>query len=284
MRFLKAAPAPLLADITRRRMLAATASACATGGAWRSATSATTQPAPGVPVLVYHRFGLQVTDSMTVRTARLREHIDVLRGEGCQIVSLHDVVAWHRGDIPDLPPRPVALSIDDGHRSVADEAAPWLQGTGWPITLFIYPSAISNARYAMTWDTLRALQSQGPWQIESHTWWHPHFARERRQRSAADFERFATAQLTRSRDELTRRSGRPVSLLAWPFGVSDAGVQALAARCGYRAAFGLGGRACRGIDPVMDLPRHLMVDAVSGATLAAWLRAAHNPHPHTTDR
>ena len=46
-----------------------------------------------------------------------------------------------------------------------------------PVTLFSYPSAISNASYAMTWEQLAALKATGLFSIESHSYWHPNFPR-----------------------------------------------------------------------------------------------------------
>lgn len=42
-----------------------------------------------------------------------------------------------------------------------------------PVTLFVYPSAISNATYAMTWEQLDTLHRTGLFDIGSPTYWHP---------------------------------------------------------------------------------------------------------------
>lgn len=64
-----------------------------------------------------------------------------------------------------LPPR-VAITVDDGHGSVFTEMKPVAERFGIPVTLFIYPSAISNAPYAMTWEQLRELKATGLFEIE----------------------------------------------------------------------------------------------------------------------
>jgi Polysaccharide deacetylase len=48
------------------------------------------------------------------------------------------------------------------------------------VTLFVYPSAVSNAAYALTWEQLRELQATGLVDIQSHTYWHPNFREEKR--------------------------------------------------------------------------------------------------------
>jgi peptidoglycan/xylan/chitin deacetylase (PgdA/CDA1 family) len=44
----------------------------------------------------------------------------------------------------------VAITVDDGHLSVYTELYPLILKHRPPVTLFIYPSAISNASYALT--------------------------------------------------------------------------------------------------------------------------------------
>jgi peptidoglycan/xylan/chitin deacetylase (PgdA/CDA1 family) len=79
------------------------------------------------------------------------------------------------------------ITADDGHESVFTEMAPLVREYGVPVTLFIYPSAISNAPYAMTWEQLAALDRTGLFGIESHTYWHPNFKTEKRRLSAGAY-------------------------------------------------------------------------------------------------
>lgn len=256
----------------RRRAWLAVALAAGAGRSW----ALTPQLPPSrVPVLVYHRVAPTAEDGMTLRLANFREHLRVLQASGCTVIPLAQLVAWRLGRDATLPLRPVVLTVDDGHRSVYEQMAPLLAERRWPVTLFVYPSAISNAAYAMRWAQLRELLAQGHYTVESHTYWHPHLLRERRSRAPEDFRRFAEFQLRRSRVLLEERLGQPVTRLAWPFGLFDEGLMAQAAQAGYEAAFGLGGRPCTRTDPVHGLPRHLMVDAIDARQLAQLLAQAH---------
>lgn len=237
-----------------------------------------TPPAPRVPILVFHRFAADALDSMTLRMATFEAQLQLLQRMNCHVLALQDWVAWReargRGEMATLPPRSVVLTADDGHRSQFEVMAPRLRERGWPVTLFVYPSAISNAAYAMTWEQLEALAADPGVSVQSHTRWHPNLVRERGQRPPADFKRFATDQLVRSRDILEARLGRTVSLLAWPFGLSDAGLELQARQAGYSAAFSLGNRSAALRDSLYAVPRHLIVDSVDVRQLAARLAAA----------
>lgn len=227
-----------------------------------------------VPVLVYHRFAATALDSMTLSLARFEAQLDLIERLGGRVIAMDELLAWRRGEQARLPQRALVLSADDGHRSQYEQMAPRLRERGWPVTLFVYPSAISNAGYAMRWEQLQALAAGPGCSVQSHSYWHPDFLRERRRLAPAEFRRFVDDQLRRSKRVLEQRLQREVSQLAWPFGLSDADLWAQAADCGYRAGFALGNRSVRPADPELALPRHLMVDSVGERALAARLEAA----------
>ncbi|MFY7864287.1 polysaccharide deacetylase family protein [Roseateles sp.] len=233
-----------------------------------------------VPILVYHRFADRAVDSMSIRRSLFAAHLETIHRLGAQVIPLSDWVAYRRGELKQLPARALVLTVDDGHLSQYQVMAPLLQeasqrtGAAWPITLFIYPSAISKASYAMSWAQLRELSRQPGFSLQSHSYWHPNFVQERRRLDPAAFDRFARQQLQRSRGVLQDKLGTAVTQLAWPFGLSDAGLHALAEELGYHAAFGLSNRAATLQSPQFDAPRYLTLDSVSERALAVWLKQA----------
>jgi peptidoglycan/xylan/chitin deacetylase (PgdA/CDA1 family) len=213
---------------------------------------------PQVPILVYHRFGMVVADTMTIPTATFAAHLRYLHEHGYTIMSLRQFVRYRQGLAEPPPPRAVILTVDDAHASVFTEMLPLVKQYKIPVTLFVYPSAISNASYAMTWEQLRVLQETGLFDIQSHTYWHPKFTAEKRRRTAADYRQFVADQLTRSRDILQEKLHHQVDLLAWPFGLYDAELMAMAQQAGYIAAFSIERRHASDRDAIMALPRYLL--------------------------
>jgi len=223
-------------------------------------------------VLVYHRFGPVVADSMTTRTEVFRAQLDALRQAGYHFVTLKDLVAGLQGSAA-LPAKAVAITADDGHRTVYTDMLPVIREQHLPVTLFIYPSAISNASYALTWEQLQELAHTDGVDIQSHTFWHPNFHTEKRRLSPEDYQRFVRTQLEKPRQVLKQKLGVEADCLAWPFGIYDDELDAAARAAGYRAAFILGNRNASGEDPVMALPRYLIVDAVGVNGLLRELQA-----------
>lgn len=210
-------------------------------------------------ILVYHRFGASVTDEMTVRTAVFTAQIARLRQEGYHFVTLSMLINGLSGKVS-LPEKALAITVDDGHRSVYTELLPVILHEHLPVTLFIYPSAISNASYALSWDQLHEIMASGLAEVHSHTYWHPNFNHERKRLSPEKYTEFVLMQLEKPRTVLKAKLGTDAQLLAWPFGIHDAELEQAARSAGYKAAFALDNRSFVNVDAVMALPRYLIVD------------------------
>jgi peptidoglycan/xylan/chitin deacetylase (PgdA/CDA1 family) len=224
-----------------------------------------------VPVLLYHRFGPSVADAMTVRTSTFRRQLEYMRREHVTVIPLRTLVSYLRGEGPAPPARAVCITADDGHMSVYHEMLPVVREYQVPVTLFVYPSAISNASYAMTWDQLVALRQTGLFDIQSHTYWHPRFDRERHRLAPAAFDAFVTRQFVAAQEVISARTGSDVQFLAWPFGIYDDDLIRRAEAAGYVAGFTLERRAATAHDPVLALPRFLVTDGDGERGLAALL-------------
>ena len=222
-------------------------------------------------ILVYHRFDPDVPGPTTVTVAAFEAQLAWLAKHKYQIVQLSTALAELNGASPQ-PQHPVAvITADDGHRSVYTVLFPIIQRMHLPVTLFIYPSAISNASYALTWAQLQEMQASGLVDVESHTYWHPNFKVERRRRTAGDYAAFVDSQLGRSRTLIETKLGRPVDLLAWPYGIVDADLEAAARRAGYKAAFAYAGGPVAPSDDPLALPRIPVSDADRGERFGAML-------------
>lgn len=234
-------------------------------------SSAWAQPTQAA-ILVYHRFGSTVTDSMTTRTNVFEQQLEALQVAGYEIVPLTQVMAGLRGNAP-MPKKALAITVDDGHRTVYSELLPVIRRQHLPVTLFIYPSAISNASYALTWEQLRELAATPGVDVQSHTYWHPNFHIEKRRLSADEYTGFVRNQLEKPRAVLKQRLNIDAHMLAWPFGIVDEELQAAAQAAGYQSAFALGNRDAASTDSVWALPRYLIVDAVGVQGLLRELQA-----------
>lgn len=223
----------------------------------------------GVPILLYHRFGPVATDSMVVTVDVFEEQLSWLRTHHYRIIPLRNLVDSLRDPAKVVPAHAVAIVADDGRESIYSVVLPLIRRYRFPVTLFIYPSAISNASYALTWDQLTEMQRTGLVDVQSHTWWHPNFLQERARLRPEAYRAFAMTQFLRSKELIRQHLGGNVDMLAWPFGIHDPELQRWAADAGYIAAFTLVRAPVTRTDDLMALPRHLVTDRDRGARFAA---------------
>lgn len=215
---------------------------------------------PVIPILVYHRLGPEVVNMMTVKTTVFASQLEYLQTHGYTVIPLRRLIAYLAGDGPPPPAHSVVITADDGHISVFTDMFPLISRYHIPVTLFIYPSAISNAKYAMTWQQLREMRDSGLVDIQSHTYWHPNFKIEKKRLSGDAYEKLVHMQMTKSKEVLEHRLGGHVDMLAWPFGIYDDELITNAKQLGYIAGFTLERRHAGRSDNLMALPRYLVTN------------------------
>jgi peptidoglycan/xylan/chitin deacetylase (PgdA/CDA1 family) len=214
-----------------------------------------------VPVLVYHRFGPTVADSMTTTTKVFESQLQWLKDNQYTVIPLRTLVNYLLGQGPPPPPKSVVITADDAHKTVFSDMLPLVRKYNIPVTLFVYPSCISNASYAMTWEQLKQLQQTGLFDMQSHTFWHPNFKREKKKLKPAEYQKLVDTQLTKSKASLEKRFGAKVDILAWPFGIYDDDLEKDASKAGYVMAFSIDRRNASKSEEMMSQPRYLMVNA-----------------------
>ena len=241
-----------------------------------SSSQAADPPPLSVPILLYHRLGPVAADAMTVTTPVFESQLKLMQEHGWHVVPLQALMAALGESAPanaetPLPARAVVITVDDGHRTVYTDMFPLIQRYKIPVTLFIYPSAISNADYALTWAQLAEMKASGLVEIQSHTFWHPNFNVEKKRLAPPAYEKFVKDQFTKPKAILEQRTGGKVDLLAWPFGIHDAELEKWAQEAGYVAAFTIDRRPVTRAEKAMSLPRSIVTDADRGARFEAVL-------------
>ena len=231
-------------------------------------TAASAAEDVAVPVILYHRFGPTVADSMTTKTSVFEAQMKWLKDNGYTVIPMRTLVNYLLGQGPPPPPKSVVLCADDGHKSVYTDMLPIVKKYNYPVTLFLYPSCISNpkAPYAMTWEQIAELQKTGLFDMQGHTYWHPNFKKDKKKLKPEEYQKELDQQLLKSKNVLEKKLGTKVDLLAWPFGIYDDELEKYAAKAGYVMAFSIDRRLDSRSEPIMAEPRYLMAnsDGVKG--------------------
>ncbi len=203
-----------------------------------------------VLVLCYHAVADRWPSSLAVTPDELERQLRLLLRRGYRGTTFERAAT--------APPaaRTLAVTFDDGYRSVLTRALPVLARLGLPATVFVPTNFVGSERpmswpgiehwigteyeaelAAMSWDELGLLREEA-WEIGSHTCSHARLS------SLDDLA--LERELRESRAICEERVGE-CRTLALPYGDGDARIPVAARQAGYTAVAGLPGRAALGV-------------------------------------
>jgi peptidoglycan/xylan/chitin deacetylase (PgdA/CDA1 family) len=170
-------------------------------------------------VLLYHRVADDARDNLTMGIEQFDEQMALLRRH-FHVMSIEELL--RAGEVPAAQRPIVCVTFDDGYLDNYTNAAPILMRHGVPAAFFVSTGIIATDRQfphdiargnppipVMNWDQVRELRDAG-FTIGSHTVNHID--------CAAEPEDVVRAELTRSRDDLTRELGLREMIFAYPYG------------------------------------------------------------------
>lgn len=191
-------------------------------------------------VLCYHGLSDDWPNELAVSPATLREQVGFLLRRGYRGVTFSELAR------PEASGKMLAVTFDDGYRSVLERGLPVLSKLGVPATIFVptdfvgspepmswpgidswTPGPYQDELRCLGWEELRELQDAG-WEIGSHTRSHP--------RLTEIDDRALARELAGSREACERELGIRCKTLAYPFGAHDERVERATRDAGYEAA------------------------------------------------
>jgi peptidoglycan/xylan/chitin deacetylase (PgdA/CDA1 family) len=195
----------------------------------------------------------------TITRAQFNEQLDYLESAGYNVISLSELVGFLAGEVKELPPQAVVITVDDGWLCAYTTIQPMLAKRGLPFTLFLYPSIVGHGSHAVTWEQARALSRQKNVEIGSHTFTHSFLTRKNNPAAAAgNYEAFLKKELASSREKLSEVSGHDVRLLSYPYGDHDDEVVNATAAAGYCGAVTTARAPITTATPPLRLTRYLI--------------------------
>jgi len=213
-------------------------------------------------VLMYHRFGEDRYPSTSIRLDQFEAQLEYLRDENYAVVPLTDVIAALT-DGPALPPRAVAITIDDAYRSVYDVAYPLFRKYGYPFTVFVATDAVDDGlRAYMTWDQMREMADGGV-TFANHGATHESLIARQANESDADWLSRIRADVDKGWQRLSAELDPLPGLYAYPYGEFDTAAANLLRDEGY-IAFGQQSGAVGMHDDTRALPRFPMAESFAG--------------------
>jgi len=194
---------------------------------WRRLTSS-------YSVLVYHRFAGELKpgqERIDIAPRRFYRQLRALRLLGFKPLPLVDLLAFHRGELNDLPPRRFVITVDD---AMADAIEPLRRAAHLFPQLFVPTAELGGSAHWIDgepvagWGEVQELAEAGV-AIGSHTRHHKRLS----QLSGPERE----GELIGSLTELREHIPDAVNVIAYPNGDHDDAVCQATKAAGYEAAF-----------------------------------------------
>lgn len=189
------------------------------------------EPGKGqIRALMYHHFGMEDQyPSTSVSMEQFENHLAYLDENDFTVLTLGE--ALDRLDSGKAEGENiVVLTIDDGYRSIWDNALPLLEDYGYKATVFIATEPVGGSGY-LDWEQIRALRDKGI-EIGGHSHTHEYFLNRLEGEIADAFE----ADLKKSHEAFETHLGEVPTLYAYPFGEFDPAMKSVLKDYGYEAS------------------------------------------------
>jgi peptidoglycan/xylan/chitin deacetylase (PgdA/CDA1 family) len=232
-----------------------------------------------IPILLYHR----LVSREAIRAGRVPDNepiyaayddvfagqMEYLRANGYTTLNCDDLLDIRSGRMP-LPPRPVAITFDDGYESNYTMAFPAIRRCGQKATIYVAPQPDEYSRNLvagidgfLTPDQMRELDRNGV-SIESHTLTHCVLS------ELPDEQ--ARHELVESKRVLSEILSRPVRHLAVPRSGYSRRIHRLAVEAGYETVCCNNKGSSTSSSDLMALPRIVIERDMSVADFARLLQ------------
>lgn len=182
------------------------------------------------PILMYHSvaflFEAPFPNAVRIRPSIFAKQMEYLKDHRYNVVDLDLLFQWII-EGKELPPKTIALTLDDGYLDNYVNAYPILKFYGFPATVFLITRCIGRDPQFITWDQAREMEKSGI-RFGNHTATHPHL-------DLISLED-ARKDIIEAKETLSKELQAPSQVFCYPFGGYTIQIQKLVQECGYEGA------------------------------------------------
>jgi len=185
-----------------------------------------------VPILCYHRFGINNRGKLVTSAAAFESRMDYLAKNGFRVVPLAQLPGFLDGVEP-LPRKSVVITIDDGYRSTYDIAFPILKRYKFPATIFLYSDFVGAAD-AMTWGQMQEMARSGLIDVQPHSKSHSNLVLKSPRETDAQYRERVRLEIEVPSKAIQERLSLGTYVFAYPYGDTNEHVMDRLARQGVQ--------------------------------------------------
>lgn len=226
-----------------------------------------------VSVLGYHVFhATKEATQMRIPTEKFRKQMEAIKKSNIPVITLDQFLKWRRGK-GELPPQSILITMDDGWRSVYQEAFPIMKKLKLPFTIYLYKNYVGANRgsRALSLAMIREMMASGLCTLGSHSVSHPFPSTVKEAKAKGDekYNKFLRTELGISKSFLEKTFKSKITTYAYPGGYHTPEMFSLAKEFGYDHLFTVKPGKVRRDSPAETLPRYIVLGNHDGAFNAA---------------
>ncbi len=206
-----------------------------------------------VNIIIYHTFLGKERVPTDFTVDELKAQMDALQKKGFKFISLGDL---YGGRITGS--NNILVCIDDGNKSLYRAYKEVLKPRNIRPLLAIYPNIIGRQKYALTWEQLRELASEGC-DIAAHGYFHLHVNDKLYNKN----RRYFHDEIYKPKKVLEEKLGRRITVFVYPSGEkserAEREIQAAGYSCAFTINWGTVAVPLQKNPNVYELPRYMLV-------------------------
>jgi len=186
-------------------------------------------------VFMYHRFGESKHPSTNITLEQFRYQLEYLKENNYNVWPLSKIIN-RIIDKKSIPPKTVALTIDDAYISTYTKAYPMLKSKNFPFTVVVSTNPVDNrSKFYMSWEQMREMQANGA-EFANHSLSHD-FLLQRDNETTLAWKKRVTNEIQKAQLRLKEEFGEDTNenprLFSYPFGEYDMQTIELMKELGY---------------------------------------------------
>jgi len=186
-------------------------------------------------IFMYHRFAEEKYPSTNITLKQFEYQLNYLKENEYNVWPLSKIVNYIVQKKP-LPPKTVALTIDDAYRSVYTDAFTSLKSKKFPFSVFVNTNPIDNkSKNYLSWEQMREMSKHGG-EFLNHSLSHDHLIPKKNEPENIWKKRITKeveAAQKRLQEELGNKTNQNPKLFSYPFGEYSEKTAELISSLGY---------------------------------------------------
>ncbi|SNR74782.1 Polysaccharide deacetylase [Desulfurobacterium atlanticum] len=189
--------------------------------------------------------------------------MEYLKNNNYNVVSLKEIIDYLKTGKP-IPPKTVAITIDDGYRSTM-KAFKILKKYNFPFTLFLYAEGISRHYPAyLTPKELTEIANYPKVSFGNHSYSHKRFAKLIKTMDKKKYKQLIKQDTLKAQEIIKKLTGKNTSFYAFPYGeYNKTYIEALKELNLFKGIFSQDSAAVSNLTPVYLIPRKPVVGSWS---------------------